>query len=157
MTVVADTTPINYLVLIDEVELLPALFERVLMPVAAASELKDPAAPAKVRQWFTVAPAWLEVRTAAAISSPVLDSLDPGERESIQLALDLGISTVLLDEYKARTVARTFDLQVRGTLGILERGAQLGKADFRAALQRLERTSFRLSNSVRAEFMERNP
>lgn len=34
MIVVADSSPLNYLVLIDEVDLLPALFGEVLIPQA---------------------------------------------------------------------------------------------------------------------------
>jgi hypothetical protein len=45
MIVVADTTPLNYLVLIDEAELLPALFKRVFLPNAAWRELQDPETP----------------------------------------------------------------------------------------------------------------
>jgi predicted nucleic acid-binding protein len=34
MIVVADTSPVNYLVLIDEIDLLPQLFGTVVMPEA---------------------------------------------------------------------------------------------------------------------------
>ena len=157
MIVVADTTPVNYLVLIDEVELLPALFEHVLLPRAVLAELQDPGTPVKVRRWLLDPPAWLQVLAAAAITSPALDQLDPGERETVQLALDLDVSTVLLDEHKARQIAKALNLQVRGTLGMLERGAQLGKIAFRPALQKLEQTTFRISRTVREEFLKRNP
>jgi predicted nucleic acid-binding protein len=40
MIVVADTSPLNYLILIDEIELLPDLFEKVLLPSAVLQELK---------------------------------------------------------------------------------------------------------------------
>jgi predicted nucleic acid-binding protein len=53
-------------------------------------------------------------------------------------------------------MAEKFHLEVRGTLGILERGARLGLLDFRAALTKLERTSFRLSPAVRDAFLKRN-
>lgn len=156
MIVVADTTPLNYLVLIDEAELLPALFTRVFMPDAAWRELQDPETPLKVRQWMLQSHSWLEARAVPAITTPQLMSLDPGEREALQLALDLGISTVLIDEAEARRVAKALHLRVRGTLGILERGAKLGKTDFREALRKLERTNFRLSNALREEFLRRN-
>lgn len=157
MIVVADTTPLNYLILIDEAKLLPVIFGRVLLPLAAFQELQHSRTPSVVRQWMAHLPAWLEVRTVAAVTSPSLMSLDPGEREAIQLALDLGISTVLMDEAEGRQVAEALNLQVRGTLGILERGAKLGKLDLRLALSKLEQTSFRLSPSVRAAFLKRNP
>jgi predicted nucleic acid-binding protein len=34
MVVVTGTSPINYLVLIDQIEILPLLYERILIPVA---------------------------------------------------------------------------------------------------------------------------
>jgi predicted nucleic acid-binding protein len=60
--VVADTGPLNYLVLTGYIELLPELFERVLAPQAVRDELADPEAPAPVRAWIAQTPAWLEVR-----------------------------------------------------------------------------------------------
>lgn len=156
MIVVADTTPLNYLVLIDEAELLPALFTRVLLPNAALRELQDTETPLKVRQWLLQSHSWLEVRAVPAITNPQLLPLDPGESEALQLALDLGITTVLVDEADARRVAKNLHLQVRGTLGILERGAKSGRTDFREALRKLERTNFRLSNALREEFLRRN-
>ena len=80
-----------------------------------------------------------------------------GERETIQLALELVVSTVLIDEADGRRQAEKLYLEVRGTLGILERGARLGMIDFRQALSKLDQTSFRMSPAVRAAFLERNP
>ena len=156
MIVVADTTPLNYLVLIDEAELLPALFTKVLMPSAALRELQAPETPLKVRQWIGQSHPWLEVRTVSGITTPQLLPLDPGEREALQLALNLDISTVLIDEADARRIAKTLHLKVRGTLGILERSARLGKTDFHEALRKLDQTNFRLSKTLRDEFLRRN-
>lgn len=57
MIVVADTSPLNYLVLIDEIDLLPALFGRVLLPQAAFHELQHAKTPPKVQQWIVHLPA----------------------------------------------------------------------------------------------------
>ncbi len=157
MIVVADTTPLNYLILIDEVELLPALFGQVLLPIGAFQEFQHHRTPLKVRQWLAHLPPWLEVRKASAVTSPSLMDLDLGEREAVQLALDLGIGTVLMDDADGRQVAESFHLEVRGTLGILERAATLSKVDLRSAFSKLEKTSFRMSSSVRAAFLKRNP
>jgi predicted nucleic acid-binding protein len=156
MIVVADTSPLNYLVLIDEIDLLPALFERVLLPQAVFQELKHPKTSSKVSQWVARLPPWLEVRAATSVASDELMRLDPGEREAIQLALELGISTVLLDEADGRQLAEKLHLEVRGTLGILERGAKLGKVNFHDALSKLEQTNFRISPAVRSAFLKRN-
>lgn len=83
--------------------------------------------------------------------------LDAGEREAIQLALELGVSTVLIDEADGRQQAEKLHLEVRGTLGILEHGARLGRSDLREALVKLEQTNFRMSPAVRAALLKRNP
>ena len=51
MVVVADTSPINYLVLIGQIDLLTRLYTRILIPPAVLAELKHPLAPKPVRNW----------------------------------------------------------------------------------------------------------
>lgn len=156
MIVVADTSPLNYLVLIDEIELLPALFGHVLLPNAVFRELQHSKTPPKVRQWIAHLPPWLEVRCVTSIPPPALMRLDLGEREAIQLALELNADIVLMDETEGRHIAEGLHLQVRGTLGVLERGAKLGKIDLLRALTKLEQTKFRISPAVREAFLRRN-
>jgi|ERR1035441_1543807 predicted nucleic acid-binding protein len=157
MIVVADTSPLNYLLLIDEIDLLPAIFGQVLLPRAIFQELQHPKTSPTVRQWVAHLPAWLEVRTVASVANPALMALDAGEREAIQLALELGVSTVLMDEADGRRQAERLHLEVRGTLGILERGAHLGETNLREALSKLEQTNFRMSPAVRDALLKRNP
>jgi predicted nucleic acid-binding protein len=89
--------------------------------------------------------------------NPALSGLDAGEREAISLALELGTKTVLIDEADGRRQAEILHLEVRGTLGILERGARIGRIDLREALNRLEQINFRISPAVRAALLRRNP
>jgi predicted nucleic acid-binding protein len=156
MIVVADTSPINYLVLIKEIDLLPTLFGHVLLPQGVFQELTHPKSPAEVIDWISRPNAWLEVRMVTTVASPQLMQLDAGEREAIQLALETGADALLMDETEGRQIAESLRLQVRGTLGILERAAKLNLIDFRAALARLDQTSFRISPSVREAFFRRN-
>lgn len=39
--VIADTSPLNYLVLVDAVEILPRLYDRITIPDAVLAELTD--------------------------------------------------------------------------------------------------------------------
>src|SRR5712691_11600440 len=81
--VVADTGPLNYLVLIEATELLPKLFEKVFAPEAVRAELLDQDAPAVVRAWAAQPPGWLDVRTvSSAIDDPAWRKLDIGETRS---------------------------------------------------------------------------
>ncbi len=56
MIVISDTSPLNYLVLIEREQLLPALFDEVVLPSAVLDELRSAAAPEKLRAWLATAP-----------------------------------------------------------------------------------------------------
>ena len=157
MIVVADTTPLNYLILIDEIELLPALYRTVLIPQEVHRELQNPRTPPVVRTWASDLPVWCEVHALTSIPDITLSELDAGERDAIQLALDSGVDTLLMDENEGRRAAIRHHLKVTGTIAVLEKAAQRGLIDFRSTLGRLEQTSFRLSASIRTEFLKRNP
>ena len=68
--VVADTGPLNYLILIGQIDLLPALFEKVFVPTTVQLELASARAPAAVQRWIGDPPAWVEVREAR-LSDPL--------------------------------------------------------------------------------------
>lgn len=157
MIVVADATPLNYLVLIGQIELLSALYRTVLIPQEVHRELQQPGTPPTVRAWATKLPAWCEVRASSSTPDPALSELDPGEREAIQLALEAGVNVLLMDETEGRREALRRHLQVAGTVSVLEKAAQRGLIDFRVALERLDQTIFRLSAKIRDQFIKRNP
>lgn len=144
MTAVSNTSPLNYLVLIELQDLLPALFDAILIPVAVRQELEASGAPEPIRRWMRTGANWL--KTQAVTDIPVdLEQLGAGEREAIRLAEIANAAVVLLDEKKARRLARDRGLAVSGTLGVLDLGARRGLVDLPAALDRLERTTFRAS------------
>jgi len=58
--VIADTSPINYLILIGHIDILPSLFEKVILPFVVRDELT--VASPSVRLWMADPPPWLEVR-----------------------------------------------------------------------------------------------
>ena len=68
MIVVADTTPLNYLILINEVDVLPKLYGRVVIPPAVQEELTHSRAPANVTAWIAQPPSWLEVLSPAQVA-----------------------------------------------------------------------------------------
>jgi predicted nucleic acid-binding protein len=156
VTVVSNTTPLHYLVLIEAEALLPALFETVLIPHAVRDALAHPHAPPAVRAWVAAPPAWLRVNEAPPAADTALNRLDPGEREALTLAEGRGADLVLLAEREARAVARQRGLRVAGTLGVLEAAAERGLIDLPAAVERLRRTNVRLSPALLKAFLERN-
>ncbi len=49
MLVIADASPIHYLLLIDQIDILPALYGRITVPDVVVSELNQPQTPEAVR------------------------------------------------------------------------------------------------------------
>ena len=86
--VIADTGPLNYLILIGHIGLLPVLFEKVVLPTTVQSELASRKAPPFVRDWVADLPAWVEVREAplSPAEDASLNGIDAGEKAAIQLA-----------------------------------------------------------------------
>ncbi len=70
MTVVSDTSPLNYLVLTELDHLLPSLFGRILIPNAVDAELRSLAAPERLQRWLDERHPWLEVHAAPLLSMP---------------------------------------------------------------------------------------
>jgi predicted nucleic acid-binding protein len=100
---VSDTSPLNYLVLIDSIHVLPALFEHVVVPRSVAHELSQENAPPLVRSWIESPPPWLQVMTPAA--SDLAIPLGSGERDAICLASELEAGLLLVDD-RARAALR---------------------------------------------------
>jgi predicted nucleic acid-binding protein len=143
IVVVADTSPLNYLVQIGCQEQLAALYERVLVPPAVMNELHHPRTPAAVRAWVEHLPAWVEIRAVQSAPLATLAGLDPGEQEAIQLAQEQHADLLLMDERRAVAFARRQGLEVTGTLGVLVQAARLGLVEIDAAVNRLQTTGFR--------------
>jgi predicted nucleic acid-binding protein len=79
--VIADTSPVNYLLLIGEIAILPRLYGQVLIPPEVLAELSDADAPPQVLQWVRLRPTWLQMRQVRTVDDdPALRQLDPGER-----------------------------------------------------------------------------
>jgi predicted nucleic acid-binding protein len=143
--VVAETGPLNSLVLINAIEVLPKLFERIFVPAAVYDELAHAEAPAAVRTWIAQLPAWLEVRPNPdwGGNDAAGAALDDGERAAIALAVAIGADLILMDDRAGVAVAYRQGLTVTGTLGVLDLAAQRGLIDLVAAFARLKATNFR--------------
>jgi predicted nucleic acid-binding protein len=155
MIVIADTGPLNYLIQIEADGLLPILYSQVVVPPAVLAELWHPSAPAAVQSWFQLVPLWLVVKQTSTLPDSVLQLLDQGEREAIQLALDESADLLLIDERKGRKEAERRGLVTTGTLGVLLAADARGLVEAKAAYERLlSSTTFRSTPQLRAAFLE---
>jgi predicted nucleic acid-binding protein len=117
--IVADTTPIRYLVEIGQLDVLPQLFGTIFIPSVVYGELQHPGAPLQVRNTLKSPPGWLKVMTTATSVDPALLALDEGEQAALMLGLELHADLILIDERKGAAVARQKGFEITGTLGIL--------------------------------------
>ena len=154
MIVVSDTTPLNYLILIEQIDLLPRLYGQVIVPTTVADELRHLVAPAPVRAWIGNPPNWLEIRDVdIAEESGTL--LDAGELAALALAELLRANILLMDDRKGYEEAIRRNLRVVGTLGVLAEAADQQLIDLPQVLERLRQTNFFISPQVLQSLTDR--
>ena len=152
--VIADTGPVNYLILIGHIDVLPRMFERVALPTAVQSELSNSLAPPAVQRWIADFPAWLEIAQTPAV--PLLTGIHKGEAAAIALAAAMHADLLLMDDRRGLRAAKQQGLRVTGTLGILDLAAQRGLAKFAQAVERLRQTNFRVPQAVLDTLLEKH-
>lgn len=144
--VVADTSPLHYLVECAAIEILPALFQEILIPPTVHRELQHQKTPPSVRAWAQILPAWVKVQAPAVLDHSL--NVDEGEQEAICLAREVKAGAILMDDRKGRVAAVRCGLRVAGTIGLLEAAANRGLVNFVEVIQRLRQTNARLDEAV---------
>jgi predicted nucleic acid-binding protein len=153
--VVSDTSPLNYLVLIGETEILPRLYGEIWIPEQVLFELTHDGAPAEVRDFANRLPGWLKCAAPRELDSSLPDRLDMGEVAAIALAREYSAKALLIDDRAGRAEAQNRGLDVIGTLGILDQAAIRGLIDLRQSLKRLSQTSFRMPHRLMKLMLDR--
>ena len=149
MIVVADSSPLHYLILLDSAHLLQQLFGRVIVPDMVAGELSATGAPVAVRDWIAQPPEWIEiVQVHGHAVDAVSDDLDIGERAAIAVAAELSADVLLIDDAAGREEARRRRSRVTGTLGVLRAAADRGFIDVPAVVTGLKATNFYMDDAL---------
>jgi predicted nucleic acid-binding protein len=158
MKAVSNTTPLRYLIAIEQEHILGQLFEKVFVPVAVHEELTDSRTPETVRSRVLSMPPWFEVRTVQETQTTTFPvTLHRGERQAILLAEALRADVLLVDEQIGRTIALSRNLPISGTLGVLERADKMGfVGDFPQVLQRLKASGFFITVALEQQLLERH-
>jgi predicted nucleic acid-binding protein len=147
MIVVSDTSPLNYLVLINAIDVLPKLFGEVFVPPSVVAELQHMRTPAIVKDWIAAPPHWLRIQ-APSTGVSNLDPLDAGEAAAIALAKEIGASAVLIDEKKGRSFAKSQGLAALGTITVLELAADQDLVRLDTAFSDLANTTFQITQEL---------
>jgi len=156
MKVVSNTSPLCYLVLIEQINILPALFGEVMIPEAVRIELKDQGAPQAVQRWLASPPTWLKIKSVSPEVDPTLRHLHRGEQEAILLGEKISADLLLLDEKAARRAAIEHGLNVTGLVGILDRAATVGLITLPSVVARLSQTNFRVAPRILKKVLDKH-
>ena len=148
--VICNTSPIQYLYQADVLELLPTLVGQVFVPEAVVAELKE-GRRRNVRLPVLEELSWLIVRPVRDQTLlPLVTHLGEGEKEVLALGLETQDALLLLDDRDARRYARSLELEISGTLGLLLLAKEHGILDaVRPVLDRLQALRFRLNARTR--------
>ncbi|HYV92179.1 MAG TPA: DUF3368 domain-containing protein [Chitinophagales bacterium] len=127
MIIVSDTSPISNLILIGHLNLLPQLYERIIIPEVVYRELQ--ALKNFGKDLSELYPAqWVEVRNFKnqSLYQKLLLQLDPGEAGAIALAMEVNASALLIDEKRGRKIAIESGIHTIGLLGVLVEAKKKG-------------------------------
>ncbi|MGH9942106.1 MAG: DUF3368 domain-containing protein [Pyrinomonadaceae bacterium] len=137
---IVDSTCLIGLERINLLDVLPALFDPVLIPPAVARE-------------FGTSISWLRIKapTNHALLSALKLLLDEGEAEAIALASEYGYKLVL-DDRQARAVAQNLGLPLIGTVGVLVKAKREGIIPaLKSVLDEMEANGFYLRSALKEE------
>jgi uncharacterized protein len=147
LAVVSDSGPLIALERIQQLELLPALFNRILVPPAVAEEFVP---SDRLPKWLQLQPVKQPPRLAG-----LQLSLGAGEREALSLSLELRASVLLVDDKAARRAAAGLGIPIIGTLGILVSAKRRGLLQrVRPHLDALQRASFYFAPGLYARILK---
>lgn len=143
--VIADTSCLILFSKIGLTHILPSLYNDVIITPEVAGEFGEPL------------PRWMKVQAAKlpSISLVEIYNIGIGEITSIALAVELKDSTLILDDHKAKKIAKSFHLDVTGSLGILLKAKEKNIIPaIREVLTRIKETDFYLPPSLEKLILE---
>jgi predicted nucleic acid-binding protein len=101
-------------------------------------------------------PKWIEVIAAKSTADSLDEMIDPGEASAIRVAEQISADLVLIDDFDARQAAESRGLKFAGTLGVLETAAANDLVDLKTALEKLQRTNFRINTEFVKQALARD-
>lgn len=148
--VISNTSPLQYLHQIEQLDLLPTLYGTIIVPGGVAAELAE----GRLRGVALPDPAQLAWADIRLLDDTVLlrlaTDLDRGEREVLAIAKQCTDPLAILDDGLARGYAKLLGIPVTGTLGVLLKAKSAGHIERVAPmLDRLESLRFRLDPRTR--------
>ena len=116
--IVSDSSPIRSLYFLRLLSILPELFGEVVIPPAVLHELETPASGLTPIPRSELGVLSVVAPNDQSKVQELQSVLDKGESEALVLAIELGVSIILMDETRGRAMARRLGLSALGVIGI---------------------------------------
>lgn len=137
--VYVDTSVLILLFKINQLNLLLLLYRNVYITEEIRVEYRD------------AIPNWILVESSSTETSENFD-LDKGEASLINNVIKYKNSLLIIDDAKARRVAKKLNLNLIGTIGIIIKAKQLGYINkIKPLLEKMNLTNFRLAPDIQAK------
>jgi predicted nucleic acid-binding protein len=148
--IVSNTGPLIALAMTDHLDLLLKVFNEVIVPEAVHDEILAGGEFASgTRSYLTAS--WIVKRSVGTGPDSVARAvLGAGEAEVIELAIDCNADHILIDERKARKIARNvYGLRVIGSARVLVEAKRKGLiANVGNELTRMRDNGYRIHDSI---------
>jgi len=138
-TIISDTSCLNLLDKIGELELLKRLFGTIIITKTISEEFNQ-----DLPDWFEI-----QSPTNKTYQKILEASLDKGEASAIALAIEQADCLLIIDDLKGRNFAEQLGLKVTGTLGVLVDAKLSGfLKSVKPSLEKIKNTNFRLTDDL---------
>ncbi|WP_373057631.1 DUF3368 domain-containing protein [Zunongwangia sp. H14] len=145
--VIPDTSTLIVFSKIGRLELLNSIYGKLTTTPQIAEEFKEP-----LPEWILIQ----EVTDKKNLEI-LLTQIDPGEASAIALAKESSDVLLLMDDLKARKLARQLNLKITGALGIIYKAKQLQKIDrVKPVIEEIFKTNFHISAHIVDEILKLN-
>lgn len=145
--IISDTSCLILLEKLDEIQLLQKLFCEVTIISEIADKFGNPL------------PGWIKINNATDnnYQSKLESLVDKGEASAIALAVEQPDCLLILDDLKARKLAKELKINYSGTLGILVEGKLSGHINsMKIVLEKIKKTNYRVTPSLEKKILSRS-
>lgn len=145
--VIADASVLIIFDKLDQLDILQKIYLNIYTTPEISQEFNKPL------------PSWIKVESVKdhKYIKFIGTQVDIGEATAIALAAEKEDPLLILDDLKARKIARRLGMRFTGTLGVINKAKELHIIDrIKPLIDQLKETDFRISENVIEDLLKRN-
>jgi len=145
--VISDTSCLILFQNINELQILKAVYGNIYTT------------PEVLAEYGSALPKWITIKKVQDKKYQQLleTQIDKGEASAIALAFEINSDLILLDDLKARKLAKELHLKITGTFGIISKAKKLKIIDkVKPLIEKIQKTNFRISKKIINEILRIN-